>query len=649
MRITYTLPSNPTIELGANPSVPQGSTSANLPYNATTGCPDQYSINWDVSAEGQGFDDVTNAALTASPIILTVPGTAAVGTYYGTLTVRNSAYNFVSGTYDIQVTITSGCSITLSSAAGTNTQTVCLNGTITDITYTINGATDASVSGLPSGVTYDWDAGTVTISGAPTIYSGSPYNYTVTLTGSGCSGVTANGTITVDHPIATLTGDAGICKGDPTNLSIDLTGTAPWSITIGYGTGDGLTYSEITSSPYTVSVSPDETTTYTLLAVSSANCDGTFSGSATITVYQVQQDGILSGGTTPNCLGNSTGTLTLTGNSGTILYWQKRLGTETWQDIAHTGSTYSEIPSSAGTWEYRVVLSGGGAGCPNSSSSVTIVVNPRPSANISGNATICEGEVATLNIYVTAMGNWSMTLSPSVGTITGSGTGFFFYDVEPTENTTYTIASLTDASCSAQSGDLTGGAVITIDPSCPYIIIHRPTKLTAEISGTTTICPGGTATVTVRISGGNQDWAVSWINEPDDPHGPSGSQSNITGTEPYDFTFQVSPTQSWTYNASRVVVSDSKGCPRSTTGQAIISVAEEILFEVVPSEITCFGANDGKITVYVYSGSVPFYYGINGEYTDQVEEYEYTFENLGPGTYTITVKDIYGCIGTECE
>ena len=665
VRITYTLPNDPTISLGANPSVPQGTTIANLPYTATSGCPDQYSVNWDATAEGQGFADVSYTTLPATPIILAVPADAAVNTYNATLTVRNSTYGFVSSVYNITVTITSSLSITTGTIEGSPFCITATTGAAVSVPFTsvgiLNGgnvytaqlsnasgsfASPVAIGTLASTA----NSGTISATIPANTPTGTGYRIRVVSSSPVATG-TANGsnlTISI-KPTATLSGDAEICQGNQTNLSVALTGSQPWTIIIGYGTGDGLTYSGITSTPFTVAVSPNETTTYSLLAVSDAHCDGSYSGSATVTVYQVQQDGTLSGGTSPNCLGNSTGTLTLSGNSGAILKWQKRLGTEAWQDIAHTGSTYSEIPSATGTWEYRVVLSGGGAGCPNISSSVTIVVNPRPSANISGTTTICEGEEAKLNLYVTATGSWSMTLSPSVGTITGSGTGFFFHDVEPTANTTYTIASLTDASCSAQSGDLTGSAIITIDPSCPYVLIHRPAKLTAEISGTTTICPGGTATVTMRISGGNQPWAVSWINDPYDPHGPSDSQSNITGTEPYDFTFQVSPTQSWTYNASRVVVSDSKGCPRTTTGQAIITVAEEILFEVVPSDITCFGAHDGKITVYVYSGSGPFYYGINGEYTGQLGEYEYTFEDLGTGTYTITVKDVYGCIGTECE
>src|SRR5206468_471441 len=64
--ITVTVNANPTITLGANPAVCSGTTSASLSYSATTASPNQYSIDFDGTAEGQGFSDVTLASLPAS-------------------------------------------------------------------------------------------------------------------------------------------------------------------------------------------------------------------------------------------------------------------------------------------------------------------------------------------------------------------------------------------------------------------------------------------------------------------------------------------------------------------------------------------------------------------------------------------------------
>jgi hypothetical protein len=94
----------------------------------------------------------------------------------------------------IQVTVGLANTIALSSAAGTNNQTISLTSPITNITYSTTGATGATFTGLPAGVTGNWAANVITISGTPST-SGS-YNYTVTLTG-GCGTATATGTIIV--------------------------------------------------------------------------------------------------------------------------------------------------------------------------------------------------------------------------------------------------------------------------------------------------------------------------------------------------------------------------------------------------------------------------------------------------------------------
>ena len=141
----------------------------------------------------------------ANPLTATGPGPHAVT--YSTSGSKDVTLTITDGASDVEtkvgyITVIPNNSITLTSGVGTNNQTVCVNTAIANITYTTTGATGATFSGLPAGVTGNWSAGIVTISGTPT--TDGIYNYSVTLTG-GCGNVSAIGTITVNVCTKTLT------------------------------------------------------------------------------------------------------------------------------------------------------------------------------------------------------------------------------------------------------------------------------------------------------------------------------------------------------------------------------------------------------------------------------------------------------------
>jgi len=78
-----------------------------LNISSTTNNPNQYSIVFDQAAIDEGFENVTNGDLYVDEIEITVPPNAALGTYYGSLTVSNSSTGCVSSSTQISITVIS--------------------------------------------------------------------------------------------------------------------------------------------------------------------------------------------------------------------------------------------------------------------------------------------------------------------------------------------------------------------------------------------------------------------------------------------------------------------------------------------------------------------------------------------------------------
>jgi hypothetical protein len=305
--------------------------------------------------------------------VITISGTPTVsGIFNYTITTTGPC---VAPTANGRITVTADGTVTLTSAPGTDNQTVCINTPIINITYAVGGSgTGGSVSGLPAGVTGTFAGGVITISGTPTVAG--VFNYSVSTTGP-CVAPSVNGTITVnDDGTLTLTSAPGT---DNQTVCINVP-----IIPITYAVGGGGTGGTVTGLP--------------------AGVFGTFAGgvitiSGTPTVAGIFNYTITTTGpcVTPTANGRITvtgdGTLTLTSAPGTtnqtvcintpivnITYAVGGTGTGgtvTGLPAGVTGTfaggviTISGTPSAAGVFNYTVSTTGP---CSNPTASGTITV-----------------------------------------------------------------------------------------------------------------------------------------------------------------------------------------------------------------------------------------------------------------------------------
>ena len=297
--------------------------------------------------------------------------------------------------------------IGLTSAGATTSQTPCINTAITAITYAVGGSgTGATITGLPTGVTGTYSAGTVTISGTPTV-SGN-FSYTVTTTGP-CVNNSLGGTIKV-NPDATISLTSALA----TASQIRCINTAITPIT--YTVGSGGTGAAITGLPsgvtgsfsggvFTISGTPTVAGTFTYTVTTSGSSCVNPSLSGTITVNPASVGGTLAiaGVPAPSnvktlCPGSNSATINLSNNIGTVTWQSSTNGGATWITAIGTATPTSlAVSNLSATTIYRAVSQSGTCSPAYSSIAVLQVIPPyNPTPVTASPSSVCLGQSSTL-------------------------------------------------------------------------------------------------------------------------------------------------------------------------------------------------------------------------------------------------------------
>jgi hypothetical protein len=390
---------------------------------------------------GTAITDITYSTIGATGATFSDLPPGVTGNFSGGV-ITISGTPTVAGTFNYRVEVTGHCgdviatgtitvqpstAVTLTSAAGTDNQTVCVNTAITDITYSTIGATGATVTGLPTGVTFTFSGGDITISGTPT--EAGTFTYEVAVTGN-CGNVTATGTITVQPNTAiTLTSAAGtdnqtVCVNTAiTPITYSTTGVTE-AIFVGLPTGVTGNFS---GSDITISGIPTEAGTFNYVVFVTGDCGGVKIATGTIIVQ-------------PN------NTITLTSDPGTnnqTVCANTAITPITYSTTGATGATFSDLPPGvtgtflggniiifgtptvAGTFNYTVTLTGGCGSVTTATGTITVQPNPTitlTSAPGTNNQTVCVDTAITPITYSTT-GATGATFSGLPTGVTGTFSG----------------------------------------------------------------------------------------------------------------------------------------------------------------------------------------------------------------------------------
>ncbi len=282
------------------------------------------------------------------------------------------------------------------------------------------------------------------------------------------------------------------------------------------------------------------------------------------------------------CFGGSTGSVTTTVASG------GPVSSYLWS----TGATTSGLTGiSAGTYTLTATTTGG---CV----STTIVTITQP-------ASALIMPLTKSDITCNGSGDGTATVTPSGGTapyfITWS-TGASINTITGLAAGTYTC-TITDANgCNAANN----------------ITINEPGVITVNsITINDVSCSGLTnGSCVLSISGGTGALSVSWSTTPVQ----TGTTANGLGMGAYTYT-----------------ITDASGCNHAN----VINILEPapLNVAVLSSDPTCYGLNDGTITVNVTGGTAAYAISIN---TNAVANGG-TISALNDGAYTVTTTDAHGC------
>ena len=449
------------------------------------------------------------------------------------------------------------------------------------------GTISVTASGGNGGFTFSRDNGATFQAGQTfSNLTGGSYQVVVKDT-RGC--LSTPQTVTLNSPTQvsfTSSATGPLCNGGTTGtITISASGgSGPYTFSVNNGTSFAAT------NPVTGLAAG----TYSVIARDSQGCTST---SSPVTLTAPAALTFTSATTQPLCFGSFTGSITINGSGGT--------GTLTYSNNGGTTFAASNVFSNlaSGTYGLRIRDSN------NCTSSVTNVVLTAPT-----------------QLTHTATTTASTCNNTSTGSITmngSGGSGSYAYSIDNGISfiSVAVFPNLAPGSYTTVAKDINGCF------STPRAVtVNAPPAISVTTTPKATSCAGSAnGSIVVAASGGNGNFTYSINN----------GANFVSGTTFNNLAGGVYP----------VVVRDFRGCLSNPTNVTIAEPAA-VTFTSSAIPVTCFGNNNGSITITASGGSSVYSYSINNGTTFVSTA---TFSNLPPANYPLAVRDDKGCTATPAS
>jgi hypothetical protein len=409
-------------------------------------------LQWQSSLDNSNFSDISGQESTTLQLT-----NLAASTYFR---VKTTVETCVVYSPSIVITVSQGPEYTMTSANGSNAQSICVNSSIVPITYTTTNTTSASFSGLPSGVSGTWVNNVITISGTPSVTG--TFSYTVELSGSCSVSITGSMTVTNTNNTISLTSAVGTnsqtIENNSTITNITYTTTGAIGATFsGFPTGVTGVWS---NNAITIAGTPTAAGIYNYSVTLNGGC-GSVNAVGTLTVKGVVISSSISGSSI--CSGSSlTFTAATTGFTSPNYQWYKN---NTLISGA-TNATY-ETTSLINNDVVKVTASEGSTPAITSNS-ITTIVDPSPSALIT---TIGDGCINKTTLSTTS-GQTSYAWYKDNVAVSGATSNTYTptiigeYQVQVSNGTCSAMSATTTISTCGVTSD---GSMIIVDNSTTLV------------------------------------------------------------------------------------------------------------------------------------------------------------------------------------